>query len=325
MLDSTWPAPSDPAVASRLPLSRATAADALPRRARRLLRSLWSARRTRVSAAVVVPIAAVAVGALALSTVRGEFAAPAMVLGVVLAAAACEFVDSSLGMGYGTTLTPLLLLAGFEPLEIVPAVLTSECLTGLAAGLMHHRDGNVDFVRNPRAWQTTLLLLALTLVGAAGAAVLAVHISKFWMTAMIGAIVLGVGVMILATARRQLRYRPLHIVLLGGLAAFNKGLSGGGYGPLVTGGQVVAGISPRQAVAITSLAEGVTCLIGLAVYVLLAGWPAWGLALPLTGGALLTVPLATLVVRRLPETGMRRAVGVLTAVLGAVTLGRLLF
>jgi len=29
-------------------------------------------------------------------------------------------------MGYGTTLTPLLLILGFEPLQIVPAVLLSD-------------------------------------------------------------------------------------------------------------------------------------------------------------------------------------------------------
>ena len=34
----------------------------------------------------------------------------------------CEFVDSTLGMGYGTSLTPILLLMGFEPLQVVPAV-----------------------------------------------------------------------------------------------------------------------------------------------------------------------------------------------------------
>ena len=35
----------------------------------------------------------------------------------------CEFVDSSLGMGYGTILTPTLLIMGFEPLMVIPAVL----------------------------------------------------------------------------------------------------------------------------------------------------------------------------------------------------------
>ena len=35
----------------------------------------------------------------------------------------CEFIDSSLGMGYGTILTPSLLILGFDPLLVVPAVL----------------------------------------------------------------------------------------------------------------------------------------------------------------------------------------------------------
>jgi len=29
----------------------------------------------------------------------------------------CEYTDSTLGMGYGTTMTPILLLMGFEPLD----------------------------------------------------------------------------------------------------------------------------------------------------------------------------------------------------------------
>jgi len=40
------------------------------------------------------------------------------------------------------------------------------------------------------------------------------------------------------------------------------GLSGGGYGPLVTSGQVIFGVPAKSAVAITSLAEGITCLAG---------------------------------------------------------------
>jgi hypothetical protein len=55
-----------------------------------------------------------------------------------------ELVDSTLGMGYGTTLTPLMMLIfGLEPLQIVPAVLLSELITGLAAGFSHHSFGNV--------------------------------------------------------------------------------------------------------------------------------------------------------------------------------------
>ncbi|GAI88319.1 unnamed protein product, partial [marine sediment metagenome] len=52
-------------------------------------------------------------------------------LGITLSIIAllCEYVDSTLGMGYGTALTPVLLLFGFTPMQIIPAVLLSELLS----------------------------------------------------------------------------------------------------------------------------------------------------------------------------------------------------
>lgn len=249
----------------------------------------------------------------------------AAVLAVFLAAMVSEYVDSSLGMGYGTTLTPLLLAAGFEPLAIVPCVLLSELVTGLAAGLMHHRDGNVDLLRDRTARSTMLWLGSLSTVGAVAAVAVTVQVSKLWLSAMIAVIILSVGVMTLATTGRRLRYRRGQMVAVGAVAAFNKGLSGGGYGPLVTAGQVVSGISPKQAVAVTSLAEALTCLVGLAAYLLLHGRIDWLLAAPLTAGAILSVPLATLTVRQLPEKAMRAGVGTLTCALGLFALAKLLW
>lgn len=246
-------------------------------------------------------------------------------LAVFLAALACEYVDSSLGMGYGTTLTPILLLAGFEPLQIVPAVLLSEFVTGLSAGLLHHRDGNVDLVRNRQVQGTVILLSALSAGGAIAAVTVAINIPKFWLTLTIATIILSVGILILTTARRRLNYRRSHIIVLGTVAAFNKGLSGGGYGPLVTGGQVVSGIPPKHAVAITSLAESLTCAVGLVAYLIVRGQLCWSLAIPLTLGALLSVPMATLTVRRLPEAVIRGSVGIVTCVLGAFTFVKLLW
>ena len=246
-------------------------------------------------------------------------------LAVFLAALFCEYIDSSLGMGYGTTLTPLLLLVGFEPLQIVPAVLLSEFVTGISAGLLHHRDGNVDLLRDRRVQGTVILLSVLSAAGVILAVTLALSIPKFWLKAIIAIVILSVGVVILATIRRQLAYRKSHIIVLGTVAAFNKGLSGGGYGPLVTGGQVVSGISPKHAVAITSMAEGLTCLVGLSAYLLVSGNLEWGLAVPLTLGAVLSVPIATLTVRKLPEAVIRGSVGVVTCMLGLLTLVKLLW
>lgn len=244
-------------------------------------------------------------------------------LAVFAAAVVCEFVDSSLGMGYGTTLTPLLLLAGFNPLDVVPTVLLSELLTGAVAAVLHHREGNVDLLHDGVGRRTALWLSALSLVGALVAVGLSLHVSKFWLTAIIGGIVTAVGILIIATVKRRLRYRPRRLLLLGGIAAFNKALSGGGYGPLVTGGQVVLGVSPRNAVAITSLSESFTCLVGLVAYLAWHGGIDAQLAAPLMCGALASVPLATLTVRRLSETPMRLAVGLTACALGLLTLTKL--
>jgi len=249
-----------------------------------------------------------------LPEVVGHYSA-ATLLAIVLAAFLCEYVDSSLGMGYGTTLTPLMILVGFDPKQVVPCVLVSELLTGFAATLMHQRDGNVDFFGNKQARWTAILLSVLSTVGAVAAVSLAVSVNRQALATIIGVIILGTGVATLATISRQLRYRRSHIIAVGAVAAFNKGLSGGGYGPLVTAGQVVSGVTPRHAVAISSLAESFTCFVGLVAYLLLGKSFNWGLALPLSVGALMSVPLATLTVRRLPEKVMRASVGCMTCVL----------
>lgn len=242
---------------------------------------------------------------------------------LVAGALVAEYIDSALGMGYGTTLTPVLLIFGFSPLEIVPAVLLSELLTGLAAGLMHQRDGNVDWRRDRAARQSVLLLGSLTTLGAVAAVYLAVSISKFWATIIISGIVISMALIILATYKRRLPYRPRGLVAIGTLAAFNKSLSGGGYGPLVTAGQVVTGVDAKSAVAVTSVAEAFTCLVGLVAYFVAGKTPLWSLAVPLTLGALLSVPFATATVRRVSQHRMRAAVGGATLVLGVVALLRL--
>jgi len=268
---------------------------------------------------------------------------------IIVIAFFCEYMDSSLGMGYGTTLTPVLLFFGFSPLQIVPSILLSELITGLLAGFFHHREGNVNlkpettnfslimnqlkalgyiesFKRGvPLHLKVALLLAICSILGTVVAVVIAVNISKFLLTSYIGCLVLSMGIVILFTLNRQYAFSWKKIISLGLIASFNKGMSGGGYGPLVTGGQILAGIEGKSAVGITSLAEGLTCIVGVVTYLLMAQKSIdWRLAPIIILGAVCSVPFTAKTVKKINTKFLNLAIGVLTIILGIVTLIRLL-
>lgn len=237
----------------------------------------------------------------------------------------CELVDSSLGMGYGTILAPVLLLLGFEALDVVPALLFSEFLTGIAAGVAHHRARNVNFHSKSRDTKVALVLTFGAVGGTLAATLLAVRLPRPVLTLWIGALVFVMGVLILAAINRTFPFTWRRIAVLGTVASFNKGLSGGGYGPLVTGGQLLSGVGVRNAVGITSLSEGVTCLVGFLLYCLLRQNIRWSLVLCMTLGAMLSVPLAAWLLGRIPEKAGRIAVGTVITLLGILTLSKVIF
>lgn len=245
-----------------------------------------------------------------------------LVLLVGLFALVSEYIDSSLGMGYGTTLVPLLLLLGFEPLQVVPAVLLSEFAAGLVAALLHHSVGNVRFERGSEASRTALLLGVCGLVGAVVAVALAVNLPPRFVGAYIGAMVTATGVVILVTRRVHLPFSWVRLAGVGVVGSFNKAIGGGGYGTIVTGGQLLSGVDPKQAVAVTSLSEGAVSLIGLVTYFVLAGPVNGMLTIALLVGALASTPLSAFTVRKLRFDLLRVLVGFAAIALGLATLAQ---
>ncbi|MBN1146306.1 MAG: sulfite exporter TauE/SafE family protein [Anaerolineales bacterium] len=243
---------------------------------------------------------------------------------VMILAFCCELIDSSLGMGYGTTLTPVLLALGYQPLEIVPAVLFSEFITGILACVFHHEFGNVDFRSGSRDLKVAIVLSAMSVVGVFVAVIVAVNVPSWVVKLYIGILVLVMGLMILKHNRRELPFSWRRIGFLGLLAAFNKGISGGGYGPIVTGGQMLSGVRGRSAVGIASLAEGITSIVGVGIYLCSSTPFPWHLALPLMVGAVLSVPLAAYFVSKIPVGRLTLFIGGFSTILGGYTLVNLL-
>ncbi|MFZ7128236.1 MAG: sulfite exporter TauE/SafE family protein [Desulfobacterales bacterium] len=190
---------------------------------------------------------------------------------VVFLCAFFEYMDSAGGMGYGTALTPLMLMLGFDPKQVVPCIMITEMFTGLIAGVVHGEFGNVEWKFKPMN-ETTKMVVVVSLIGMAcvcfsiTAAYGIFKLHKFWIKLYVAILLIVMGFCSLMTAQKYTNYRPKWMYLFAGLAGFNKGIGGGGYGPVVTVGGLIAGVPVKSMVAITSLAEGFTCLFAVVTW-----------------------------------------------------------
>ena len=263
----------------------------------------------------------------------------ALFAAVAVIALLCEYMDASIGMGYGTTLSPILLIMGFLPLEVVPSVLLGQLVGGLAGGFFHYRLGNIslDFRRDeavkkrlgllgyiPRSIDSKVIyILAICgMVGALAAVFFALNIPTLALQTYIGIMVLGIGVIIFVRRNRESRFSWRGLIAVGLISSFNKGASGGGYGPLVTGGQIISGREARSSVGSTTLAEAVVCIVGFVSYLVLKGDIFWTLAAATSIGSVVAAPFAAMTVKRVNTGKLKFAIGIATSLLGALTIAK---
>lgn len=240
---------------------------------------------------------------------------------IVLIAFICEWIDSSLGMGYGTILSPLLLIFGFSPMIVVPSILLTQAFGGLSASIFHHKKGNANFsCKNglTEDMKTVLIITSLGVFATILSVVIAVNISKAILTSYISLLVIIMGLFILLNFKFV--YTTSKMVLVGIVSAFNKGLSGGGFGPVVTGGQIVLGKDHKSAIACTTAAEPLICIVGFISYVLLKGMPELNLIYALGIGAIFAGVIGPITTKRLNRTLLRYVVGGVMVLLGMLSV-----
>ncbi len=258
---------------------------------------------------------------LVFSFTKGVIPVTTKVFILILICFVCELMDSSLGMGYGTTLTPILLSIGYEPLQIVPTILLSEFLSGLSASVFHHRAGNVDFTSRKTRHSTIAIVLALgSVFGVIVGVNLAVEIPTFILKLTIGIIITVAGIIIWFFLNHSFAFKKWKMIVIASIASFNKALSGGGYGPLLTSGQILSGVNGKASVAITSFSESFTCLVAVILFMVRGHYINLELLVPVCVGALLSVPISANIVSKLNETYLKRAIAILTIGLGLFTI-----
>ncbi len=238
---------------------------------------------------------------------------------IVLVGCLCETIDSAIGMGYGTILSPLLILFGYPPEVAVSAVLISQAMGGLLAAWSHHRQENASFTIHSRDLWASIWIGFLGVVATCAAAVINLSFGARNVRLYIAILVTAVGLLLLCGLRFKLS--PLKLAFIGILSAFNKGISGGGFGPLVTGGQMIVGQATKTAVAATTLAEAPICIAGFLMYCHIGGTINEELCAALCIGSLLGAPLGARITKKLKYE--RTLVGAVCLLLGVISLIKL--
>jgi uncharacterized membrane protein YfcA len=188
---------------------------------------------------------------------------PSLLTIFFLMAFLCELMDTSIGGGYGTILVPFAVSLGTDALIIIPAVLFSEICTGFLGGFFHNRFKNIDF-------RIVGLDFILGFVGITIGVLTGISIPPRILNTWIGLIVFGCGILMLFTLKERYivkgDFKLRNDIPLTLMCSFNKGISGGGYGPVSTAGLIAVKAHPKKAVGSTILSEGIVCLMGFSVF-----------------------------------------------------------
>jgi len=107
---------------------------------------------------------------------------------------------------------------------------------------------------------------------------------------------------------------------VGIISSFNKGMSGGGFGPVVTGGQMVLGKDHKGSIGCTTAAEFPICIIGFLLYLLTKGISNWSLIYSLGIGALIGGFTGPWLTKKINKKSLKIIVSILMITLGILIL-----
>lgn len=238
---------------------------------------------------------------------------------IILFAFIMEIIDSSLGMMYGTLLSPILIGMGHDPLVVVPAILLSQAAGGIGGALMHHKVRNADFKGLTRDTKVALAMIIPGLLVVGIGVFAALNLPKTYVKTYIGILVILMSCLCISPIRYRFAWWKHYVI--GALAAFNKALTGGGFGPVTSTGGIMGGLKAKTSVATTTLAEVCICLGAFIAYLFVARID-WIFVLLLSIGAIFGGIVGPYVCSKFSHKLLRKIIGVFGILSGLWLLWR---
>lgn len=233
-----------------------------------------------------------------------------------------QMIDGGIGMGYGVSLTSLLLTIGFGSAMASALVHLSEIFTSLVSGISHFYFGNFDkkiFI---------YLVIPGVIGGVAGVFGAVAFQDAIFIKPIVSTILLALGILIIIKFLSKKDFlieeyktpRVRYLLPLGFIAAFIDAIGGGGWGPISTPVLVIKNADPKKVIGSVNFAEFfVTLAISVSFLIALPKID-WKIVGVLVAGGIIAAPLAAFITKRMPQKTLGVAVGFLIVFLSIRTI-----
>ncbi|WP_413873142.1 TSUP family transporter, partial [Desulfobacula sp.] len=130
---------------------------------------------------------------------------------------------------------------------------------------------NVEWKFSPMSETVKLwIIIAVTGCIAVSCSIIGIYkyfpIDKVWIKLYVAILLVMMGVVSLWSAKKDRPYKPNKMIGFAALAGFNKGVGGGGYGPVVTIGGLLSGVPVKSMLAVTAICEGTVSTFAIIIW-----------------------------------------------------------
>jgi siroheme synthase-like protein len=217
-----------------------------------------------------------------------------------------QFVDGSMGLGYGTISTTFLLWYGVSPAIVSSRVHSARVFSSGVSGYSHHRFGNI----NKKLFRTIVIPGVIGAILGATLAYFGQEYSNYVRIPLsFYTIYLGYYILRKAFTRRKAGDKVRRAGWLASIGGFMDAFAGGGWGTLVTSTLISKRKNPRYVIGSVCLAEFFVVLSSsITFFILLHSIPLIDIA-GLIAGGIIAAPIAARLAGKLPARAMFIAVG----------------
>ena len=236
---------------------------------------------------------------------------------MTLAGFLAQFVDGSMGLGYGTISTTFLLAYGVSPAIVSSRVHSARVFSSGVSGYSHHRFGNI----NKKLFRAIVFPGVIGAILGATLAYFGKEYSNYVRVPLsVYTIYLGYYILQKAYTRRKAGDKVKGAGWLASAGGFMDAFAGGGWGTLVTSTLISKRKNPRYVIGSVCLAEFFVVLASsITFFILLRSIPLIDIAGLIFGGVI-AAPIAARLAGKLPARAMFIAVGSLVIITSCSTL-----